>query len=321
MSYEEFAEIDREELLKAAGVLQGLVHRTPILKSSTINELAQAEVFFKAENFQKVGAFKYRGASYAVSTLTEEQLKRGVATHSSGNHAQALALAARVKGIPAHIVMPENAPPNKVAAVKGYGARVVFCGPTLKDRESMLKQILEETDAHFIHPYNDRRIIAGQSSCAREFLEDVPDLDILLVPVGGGGLLSGTLLSAAETGCEVIGVEPEQADDAYRSLYSGELVTEQTPNTVADGLRTLLSPLTFSIIEHYVTAIVRVSEYEIIEAMRFIWERMKIVIEASAAVPVAALLAGKIECSCRRIGIILSGGNVNLEELPWQLER
>jgi len=306
-----------KHIQKAAELLSPVVHRTPVFTSAAVNRISGGDVFFKMENVQKVGAFKYRGASHAVLQLPPEERENGIATHSSGNHAQAAALAARMQGIPAYIVMPENAPKNKAAAVRGYGAEVFMCEPTLRGREQKLEAVVRETGAHFIHPYNDGRVIAGQGTCALELLEDIADLDLILAPVGGGGLISGTSLAAAEFGCEVIGAEPAQADDAWRSFYGGTLVTEQQPDTVADGLRTLLCPMTFSIIREHVSAIVRVEEHEIIEAMRFVWERMKTVIEPSAAVPVAAVLSGRIDISGRRAGVIISGGNADLDNLPW----
>ncbi|MGA1820537.1 MAG: pyridoxal-phosphate dependent enzyme [Thermoplasmatota archaeon] len=279
-----------------------------------------AELFFKCENLQRVGAFKFRGATNAVLSLTEEEAENGVATHSSGNHAQALALAARNRGIPAYIVMPMNSPRVKVDAVKGYGAKITFCQPTLESRETTLEEVVKETGAYFIHPYNDPRIISGQGTAALELLDEIDPLDIVMAPVGGGGLISGTSLAvkgvSPET--EVIAAEPLNADDAYRSFRTGMLMPSKNPDTIADGLRTSLSELTFRIIMDNVDDIVTVSEEGIVKAMRAIWERMKLLVEPSAAVPLGAILEKKLDASGKRIGIILSGGNVDLDRLPWR---
>jgi threonine dehydratase len=273
----------------------------------------------KCENLQKVGAFKFRGACNAVFSLKEEEAMRGVVTHSSGNHAQALALAARLRGIPAYIVMPENAPVVKKAAVAGYEGRITFCKPTLEARETTTEQIVKETGAVVVHPYNDYRVIAGQGTAALELLEEIPDLDVVLVPVGGGGLLSGTAIAAkgVRSGIRVIAGEPEMADDACRSLRAGYVIPSENPETIADGLLTSLGDKTFPIIQQYVEQIITVSEKAIIDAMKFIWERAKIVIEPSAAVPVGLLAEGKIDLKDKRVGLILSGGNVDLDLLPW----
>jgi threonine dehydratase len=254
-----------------------------------------------------------------VFSLSQQEASQGVATHSSGNHAQALALAARLRGIPAHIVMPENSPKVKVTAVRGYGARIVFCPPTQRDREQSLEKVVARTGAAFIHPYNNLGIIAGQGTCALELLEQVDDLDIVMAPVGGGGLLSGTALSCRYLRPEirVIAGEPKGADDAFRSLRDGRIYPSENPRTIADGLRTSLGTLTFPIIRSYVKRIVTVEEESIVAAMRHVWERMKILIEPSAAVPLAAVLEGGFEARGRRIGIILSGGNMDLDSLPW----
>jgi threonine dehydratase len=301
--------------------IKSRIHRTPVLTSSAINDMCNAELFFKCENFQKVGAFKIRGATNAVFSLNDEQAKNGVATHSSGNHAAALALAARWKDITSYVVMPENAPKVKVDAVRGYGAKIIFCQPTLKAREEGLAEVINDTGAAFVHPYNDERVIAGQGTAALELCEDTQDLDILMAPVGGGGLLSGTAIaiSSISPDTEVIAAEPEKADDAHQSFYSGKLIPAVNPDTIADGLRTSLSELTFSIIQKHVKDIVTVSEEGIVSAMRTIWERMKIVVEPSSAVPLGALLAGRVDISGKRVGIILTGGNVDLSKLPWNL--
>lgn len=294
-------------------------HQTPVLQSTQINKRVGGNIYFKCENFQKGGSFKFRGACNTIFSLSREQQSKGVATHSSGNHAQALALAAKIKGIPAFVVMPENAPKVKVKAVKSYGAEVTFCEPTLIARETELEKVVERTGAHVVHPYNDKRIVTGQATAAMELMAEIPDLDIIITPVGGGGLLSGTALAAKFTNPDinVIGAEPEEADDAYRSFKSGELIPVKDPNTIADGLKTSLGNIPFAIIQNQVDDIATVSEDSIIAAMRFVWERMKIIIEPSSAVPVAALFEGKAETKNKRIGIILSGGNVDLEKLPW----
>jgi len=300
--------------------IRSKVHRTPVLSSTKVNERVGGQLFFKCENFQKVGAFKFRGATHAVGELTDKEAQSGVATHSSGNHAQAVALAAKLRGIPAHIVMPENAPKVKVNAVKDYGADVTFCESTQQARESTLEQVVEETGATFIHPYDHPHIIMGQGSAAIELLEDYPDLDIVLAPIGGGGLMSGTAIAASglAPGAKIIGAEPEIANDAFLSLQTGKLQPVQSTDTVADGLRTSLSELTFACIRNHVDEIVTVTEEEIIEAMRFIWERMKIIIEPSCAVPVAAVFNGKVDVSGKMAGIIITGGNIDLDRLPWQ---
>jgi len=308
-----------DAIREAAARIRPYAHRTLILTSSSLNHMVNAQLFFKCENFQKVGAFKFRGACNAVFSLSEDDASLGVATHSSGNHAAALALAAQVRGIEAFIVMPKNAPRVKKAAVAGYGGKIIFCEPTLEARETTLAKVIEETGATFVHPYNDRRVIAGQGTAALELLEEVPTLDVIMAPVGGGGLLSGTALTVSELSpaTRVIGAEPEGADDAYRSLQEGRIVASVDPKTVADGLLTSLGDLTFPIIKTHVHQIVTVSEEAIISGMRHVWERMKIVIEPSAAVPVGALVEKKIDLDGQRIGVILSGGNVDLDKLPW----
>jgi threonine dehydratase len=308
-----------EDLREAENRIRPYAHRTPVLTSSYLDERSGAELLFKCENFQRIGAFKFRGATNAVFSLAPEELERGVVAHSSGNHAQALALAARLRGTRATIVMPTTASAVKVAAVRGYGAEVVSCQPTVEDREQETERVLRETGGTLIHPYNDRRIIAGQATAAMELLEQVEGLDLVLAPVGGGGLLSGTTLAAHHfsPSTRVIGVEPAAADDAYRSLEVGEIQPSIDPKTIADGLLTSLGDLTFAVISELTDRIVTVSEEAIVEAMRTVWERMKIIIEPSAAVPVAAILAGQLDPAGQRVGIILSGGNVDLDRLPW----
>ncbi len=309
-----------KDIETAAIRMAGLVHHTPVLTSSAINEMTGVEAYFKCENFQKVGAFKYRGATNAVLALSDEQSARGVATHSSGNHAAALALAARRKGIPCYVAMPENAPRVKIEAVRHYGAEITFCEPTLQSREDTLKEIIRKTGAVFIHPFDNFNVISGQGTAAKEFLEEIPALDILLVPVGGGGLLSGSSIAAKsiKPGILVYGCEPANADDAYRSFHSGKIHPSVKPNTVADGLLTSLSELTFSIIRENTDDIYTVSESSILYAMRLIWQRMKIIIEPSSAVPVAVLLEHKDQFAGKKTGIIISGGNCDLSNLPFR---
>jgi threonine dehydratase len=308
-----------DDIRAAAGLIEGHVHRTPVLTSSAIDAMAGASLFFKCENMQKVGAFKARGATNAVLSLSGDEASHGVATHSSGNHAQALALAARNRGIPAHIVMPTSAPAVKRRAVQGYGAVIHDCEPTLQARESTLERVVAETGASFVHPYNDWRIIAGQGTCALELLEQATDLDVVMTPVGGGGLLSGTALcvAGARPGARVIAAEPTGADDAARSLAAGEIIPSVDPDTVCDGLLTSLGDKTFSVIREHVEAIWTVTDEEVIAAMRLIWERLKIVVEPSACVTLAAVLARPEEVAGKRIGLVLSGGNVDLDRLPW----
>jgi len=290
------------------------------MTSSTLDRMTGAELFFKCENFQKVGAFKARGATNAIFSMEESETVRGVCTHSSGNHAQALTWAASLRNIPAYIVMPENSSPVKINAVKDYGGIITFCEPTLEARESTLKEVINKTGAIEIHPYNNLRIIAGQATCAAELFEETEKLDILIAPVGGGGLLSGSALSAYyfSQGTKIIAAEPEQANDAWLSFTQKKFVPSIHPDTIADGLRTSLGSITFPIILQYVSEIVTVSEESITTAMRLVWERMKLLIETSSAVPVAVLLSGKIDFKGKRVGIILSGGNVDLDHLPWR---
>ena len=307
------------DIQAAAERIRPYAHRTPVLTCAGLGALAGGRLFFKCENFQKVGAFKFRGACNAVFSLSEKEAAKGVATHSSGNHAAALALAARLRGIQAHIVMPHTAPGAKKAAVEDYGGRITFSEPTRESRQSTLAAVVEQTGAIYIPSYDDPRIIAGQGTAAAELVEEVPDLDMVLAPVGGGGLISGTAVAVSELSPStlIIGAEPANADDAYRSLKEGRIVPSCDPQTIADGLLMSLSPLTFGIISERVERIVTVSEKGIVSAMRHVWERMKIVIEPSAAVAVAAVLGNDLDVTGKRVGIILSGGNVDLERLPW----
>jgi threonine dehydratase len=308
-----------EDIQNAHERVKRLIHQTPVLTCRAIDDLCGASLFFKCENFQKVGAFKIRGASNAVFSLTDEEAARGVATHSSGNHAAALALAASWRGVQSHVVMPENSPQVKVRAVAGYGAHITFCKPTLEAREKALEEVIEATGAALIHPYNDFRVICGQGTAGLELCEEISGLDAVITPVGGGGLLSGTAIavSSVSPGTLVFGAEPKGADDAFRSLQAGKIIPVRDPNTIADGLRTSLGDLTFPIIRRMVKEIFTVSEQGIIDSMRTIWERMKIIVEPSSAVPLAAALEQKAGIAGKRIGIIVSGGNVDLDKLPW----
>ncbi len=308
------------DIRAAAQRIKPYAHRTPVLTNESLNQQVGAQVFLKCENLQKVGAFKFRGACNAVYSLSDEEAARGVCTHSSGNHAAALALAARMRGIPAYIVMPNNAPSVKKNAVAGYGGLITFCEPTLEARESTLDRIRLDTGATVVHPYNDERVITGQGTAALELLEDVPDLDVIIAPVGGGGLLSGTSIAATEIkkGIRVIAGEPEMADDAFRSMQAGEIIPSKNPKTIADGLLTSLGTLTFPIIQKNVEQIITVSETGIIESMKYVWERAKIIVEPSSAVAIGVLWEKKIDLSGLKVGVIISGGNVDLAKLPWQ---
>jgi threonine dehydratase len=312
--------ISFEDIRRSAERIKEYVHRTPVVTCATLDQKVNAHIFLKCENLQKAGAFKFRGACNAVLSLTAREAASGVATHSSGNHAQALALAARMRGIVAHIVMPYTAPIVKKAAVMEYGGKITFCESTLEARERTLAQVVQETNATVIHPYNDYRVIAGQGTASLELLEDIPHLDVVMAPVGGGGLLSGTAIATKGLSPEtrVIGAEPEGADDAYKSLQRGTIVPQENPKSIADGLLTSLGDLTFPIIREHVEQIVTVSEEAIIASMKFMWERTKIIIEPSAAVPIGALWERKIDLTGLRIGIIMSGGNVDLDNLPWK---
>jgi threonine dehydratase len=299
--------------------IRDFVHRTPVLTSATLDARTGAQLYFKCENLQRVGAFKARGAHNAILSLADTEARAGVITHSSGNHGAAVALAARNRGIPAYVVMPSTTAEVKKRAVARYGATITYCEPTLKARESVTERIRAESGAAFIHPYNDLRVIAGQGTAALELMEDVADLDLLLCPVGGGGLLSGVAVAAKglRPGIRVIGVEPRLADDAQRSFRSGTLQPGTDPRTIADGLRGALGDKTFALIRAHVDDIVTVSEEAIVGAMRTVAEIMKIVIEPSSAVPVAALLEGSVSAGGGRVGVILTGGNVDLDRLPW----
>lgn len=299
--------------------IQPHIHRTPVLKSTLIDELVGVKLWFKCENFQKMGAFKMRGATNAILNLSEEKKAKGVVTHSSGNFAQALSLAAKSLNVPAYIVMPESAPEVKKAAVRTYKGEITECPSTLKDREETANKIKKDTGASFIHPSNDIDVILGQGTAAIELLQDYPDLDFIVCPVGGGGLIAGTALAVKHFGknCKCIGAEPMEADDAWRSMQSGKIETNVTANTIADGLKTQLGDKNFPIILENVEEIIRVSEEEIRAALRLIWERMKIVVEPSSAVPLAAIIKEKDKFQNKKVGIIISGGNVDLSALPF----
>jgi len=303
--------------------IRSYIHRTPALTNSWLNDACRAFLFFKCENFQKVGAFKARGATNAVFALDDETAQRGVATHSSGNHGAAVARAAKLRGISAHIVMPSNSAKVKIRAAEGYSAQVVFCEPTEESREIKCAEVINKTGATLIHSFENEHVISGQGTAAMELLEDITDLDVIMCPVGGGGLLSGTAIAAKSMRpqIKVIGVEPENADDAAQSFRAGRRLVTEKKFTIADGLRTNIGEPNFAIIQQYVDDIVTVSEEAIVSAMRTIWETMKIVIEPSAGVPYAAIMENKIAVSGKRIGIILTGGNVDLDALPWMTER
>jgi len=295
------------------------IHRTPVLTSKSLNEIAGAEIYFKCENLQKTGSFKIRGATNAVFSLSEEEAKHGVVAPSSGNHAAALALAARARGIPAWLIMPSNSSAVKKRAVEAYGGTITECEPNMASREATASEVMKRTGAHLVHPYNDARVIAGQGTAAIELLEDVPDLNVIITPVSGGGLLSGTAIAAKSLKAKirVIGAEPKNADDAYRSLASEKIEPAAKTETIADGLRATLCPLTFSILRERLDEISLVAEDEIISTMLLLWERMKIVVEPSGAVAAAPVLLRRIRAEAKKIGVILSGGNVDLQRLPW----
>ncbi len=295
------------------------IHRTPVLTSSYLNGLTGADLYFKCENFQKAAAFKVRGASNAVFGLTEAQAAKGVATHSSGNHGLSLAYAAGRRGIACTVVMPRSAPRAKKDAVKGYGGSVVECEPSTSSREAVFAEVVAKTGAEFVHPYNDPRVIAGQATCALELNEQVPGLDIVIAPIGGGGMISGTCLtlSTVASKVKIYAAEPKQADDAARSFRAGHIIADDAPETVADGLKVPLKELTWHFVQKHVSDILTAEEDEIIDAMKMIWKRMKIVIEPSSAVPLATILRNPRIFSGKRVGVIITGGNVDLDKLPW----
>jgi threonine dehydratase len=307
------------DMLIAHERIKPYIHRTPVLTSTYLNELTGAELFFKCENFQKAGAFKVRGASNAVFGLDEETAKKGVATHSSGNHALSLSYAAGRRGIPCHVVMPRTAPQAKKDAVRGYGGIITECEPSTSSREAVFAEVQAETGAEFVHPYNDPRVIAGQGTCSKELIEQVEGLDAVVAPIGGGGMVSGTCLTLSNLApqVEIYAAEPEQADDAYRSFKAGHIIADDAPQTVADGLKVPLKELTWHFVSNYVTDILTASDPEIVDAMKLTWQRMKTVMEPSSAVPLATILKNKDKFAGKRVGVIVTGGNVDLDKLPW----
>lgn len=308
-----------DDVLAAHARIAPYIHRTPVLTSGYLDALTGAKLFFKCENFQKAGAFKVRGASNAVFGLSDAIASKGVATHSSGNHALSLAYAAGRRGIPCHVVMPRTAPEAKKAAVRGYGGIITECEPSTTSREAVFAEVQAATGAEFVHPYNDPRVIAGQATCSREVMEQVDGLDAVIAPIGGGGMISGTCLTLSNIapGVEIYAAEPEQADDAYRSFKAGHIIADDAPVTVADGLKVPLKDLTWHFVSNHVTDILTASEQEIIDAMKLTWERMKIVIEPSCAVPLATILKNPDVFRGKRVGVIITGGNVDLDKLPW----
>jgi len=308
-----------EDVKAAHALIQPYIHRTPVLTSTYFNKLTGAELFFKCENFQKAGVFKARGASNAVFGLSEAQAAKGVASHSSGNHALSLSYAAGRRGIKATVVMPRTAPEAKKAAVRGYGGEVLECEPSTAAREAMLEELVARTGADFVHPYNDHRVIAGQGTCALELNEDVGNLDSVVAPIGGGGMISGTCLSLSNVSpsTKIYAAEPKNADDVYRSFHAGEIIEDDAPDTIADGLKVSMRPRTWHFVSKYVSDVLLVSEQEIIDAMYLIWQRMKIVVEPSSAVALASIIKNKELFAGKRVGVILTGGNVDLKKLPW----
>jgi len=315
--------LDLNTIRSADKRIRPYIHRTPVLTSSRLNEASGASLFFKCENFQKIGAFKARGATNAVFSLDDATARSGVATHSSGNHGAAVARGAKLRGIPAHIVMPSNSAKVKIRAVESYGAHIVFCEPTEEAREVACAEVIKKTGATLIHSFENEDVMAGQGTAAMELLEDVPDLDLVMCPVGGGGLLSGTAIAgkSMRPKIKVIAVEPQNVDDAAQSFRAGRRLVTEKKFTMADGLRTNIGEPNFAITQRYVDDIVTVSEEAIVSAMRTIWETMKIIIEPSAAVPYAAIQEPKIDVNANRVGIILTGGNVDLDALPWNCSR
>lgn len=311
--------ITLKDIINAHDRIGPFIHRTPILTNNSLNELIGAKLYFKCENFQKAGSFKIRGATNAVELLTKEELARGVATTSSGNHGAALSMAVTRRGGNTKVVMPHNTPIIKVKNVQRNGGEVVWCESNQESREGVLKELVDKSGAEVIHPYNDERIMAGQGTCAKELIEDCPYLDVIISPVSGGGLISGTLLSSSQmkSKIKVFGAEPKEADDAFQSLKIGKIVPNKTIDTVCDGLRAQIGTITFPVIKDLVDEIITLTEDEIIDAMRMVWERMKIVVEPSCSITLAAVLKRKEQFVNKNIGLILSGGNVDLDSLPW----
>ena len=310
-----------DDVRTAAERIRGVGHRTPVLTSKTLDQMAGRKLFFKCENFQKVGAFKFRGGWNAVSMLSDKEAERGVCTHSSGNHAQAIAYSAQKRGIPAYIVMPNNSPDVKLNAVKGYGANVTLCEPTLEARRTTLEGIAEDTGAAVIHPFNNANVIAGQGTAALELIEDIGELDAMIAPIGGGGLMSGTCITTRSLlpDAKLFGAEPKGADDAYRSLKEGKLLPQEDPRTICDGLLTSMGENTWNILKDHLDAIYTVGDEDVVQSMRLIWERMKIIIEPSCATPVAVVMSSEFKQleNIEKVGIILTGGNVDLAKLPF----
>ena len=308
-----------EDMLAAHERIKPHIHRTPVLTSSYFDELVGAQLFFKCENFQKAGAFKVRGASNAVFGLSDEDARAGVCTHSSGNHALSLSYAAGRRGIPCNVVMPRTAPQAKKDAVRGYGGTITECEPSTTSREAVFAEVQARTGGNFVHPYNDPRVIAGQGTCSKELMEQTDGLDMVIAPIGGGGMISGTCLTLSTLApeVEIIAAEPEQADDACRSFKAGHIIADDAPNTIADGLKVPLKELTWHFVSSYVRDILTASEDEIVDAMKLTWKRMKIVMEPSCAVPLAVILKNKERFAGKRVGVIVTGGNVDLDSLPW----
>ncbi|PHQ80112.1 MAG: serine dehydratase [Thalassobium sp.] len=310
-----------QDMLDAHDRIKPHIRRTPVRTSDYLNEVTGAELFFKCENFQEPGAFKVRGASNAVFGLDDEQAKRGVATHSSGNHASCLSYAAKLRGIPCNVVMPSTAPQAKKDTVARYGGVITECAPSTTSREAAFARVQAETGGDFVHPYNDPRVIAGQGTCAREFMEQTDGLDIVVAPIGGGGMISGTCLTLSHQApdVQIIAAEPEQADDAYRSFKAGHIIADDAPKTIADGLLVPLKELTWHFVSNHVTDILTASETEIVEAMKLTWKHLRIVMEPSSAVPLATILKNKDRFAGKRVGVIITGGNVDLDRLPWNV--
>jgi threonine dehydratase len=319
LDYTTGAALTIAHMREAEGRIQPYIHRTPVLTSAYLDGLTGAELFFKCENFQKAGAFKVRGASNAVFGLSEEIAAKGVCTHSSGNHALSLSYAAGRRGIPCHVVMPRTAPQAKKDAVRGYGGIITECEPSTSSREAVFAEVEAATGANFVHPYNDPRVIAGQATCSAELLEQVDGLDAVVAPIGGGGMISGTCLTLSNLApiMAIYAAEPDQADDAARSFRAGHIIADDAPDTVADGLKVPLKDNTWHFVSNFVTDVLTCSEQEIIDAMRLIWQRMKIVMEPSSAVPLAVILKNPDVFHGKRVGVIVTGGNVDLDKLPW----
>jgi len=308
-----------DDVVAAHERIRPYIHRTPVLTSTYLNELTGADLYFKCESFQKAGAFKVRGACNAVFGLSDDMARKGVATHSSGNHALSLSYAAGRRGIPCHVVMPRTAPQAKKDAVKGYGGRITECKPSTSSREATFAKVQAETGAEFVHPYNDPRVIAGQGTCSRELSEQVAGLDAVIAPIGGGGMISGTCLTPSNISpsTRIYAAEPKNADDAYRSFKAGHIIADDARSTIADGLKVPLKDLTWHFVSRHVTDILTATEDEIVDAMKLTWKRMKIVIEPSCAVPLATILKNKPIFAGKKVGVIITGGNVDLDALPW----